>query len=73
MITRINESKILTNHISCKRQCNFDIRKCDPTHKLEQWSCECNNLKKHHVFRKDYIWDPITCSCGNGYNTVSIT
>ena len=27
MITRINESKTLTKHISCK--CRFDGRKCD--------------------------------------------
>ena len=29
MITGINESKILTKHISCKCKCKFDGRKCN--------------------------------------------
>ena len=28
--------------------------------------CECKNLRKHHVCKKDYIWNPRTCTCGNG-------
>ena len=33
MITGINESKILTKHISCKCKCRFDGRKCNS----DQW------------------------------------
>ena len=29
MITGINESKTLTQHISCERKYNFDRRKCN--------------------------------------------
>ena len=29
MITRINESKTLTKHISCGYKCSFDGSKCD--------------------------------------------
>ena len=29
MITRINESKALTKHISCECKCRFDGRKCN--------------------------------------------
>ena len=29
MITRINESKTLTKHISCEYQSKFDGRKCN--------------------------------------------
>ena len=29
MITGINETKILTKHISCACKCKFDVRKCD--------------------------------------------
>ena len=29
MIAGINESKILTKHISCKCECKFDGRKCN--------------------------------------------
>ena len=28
MITRINETKTLTKHISCRGKCKFDGRKC---------------------------------------------
>ena len=68
MITEIYESKTLTKHISCKCKCKFDGRKCN----LKQnwyngkyrWGCE--NLEKHRVCEKDYIWNPATCSCENG-------
>ena len=30
MITRINESKILTKHILYECKCKFDGRKCNP-------------------------------------------
>ena len=33
MIVGINESKILTKHISCECKCRFDGRKCN----LDQW------------------------------------
>ena len=35
MITEINESKILTKHISCECKCNFDGIKCNST---ENWN-----------------------------------
>ena len=31
--------------------------------------CEC---KKRHVCGKDYVWNPSTCSCGNGKYLASI-
>ena len=46
MITGINESKTLTNHISCECKCRFDGRKCNS----DQWwnnnkcRCECKNV-----------------------------
>ena len=30
MIAGINEPKLLTEHISCKWECKFDGRKCNP-------------------------------------------
>ena len=24
------------------------------------------NVKKHHIYEKEYIWNPATCSCKNG-------
>ena len=46
MITGINKSKTLANHISCKCKCKFDERKCN----LGKWwnkvkrACECKNV-----------------------------
>ena len=64
MITRINESKILTKHISCECKCKFDGR----NYNSDQWWnngkcwCEC---KKHHICEKDYVWNYATCNCEN--------
>ena len=27
--------------------------------------CECKNHNEHHICKKDYIWNPIICSCEN--------
>ena len=71
MIKRINKSKTLTKHISCKCKCRFDGRKCNS----DQWGnnnkcrCECKN---RHVCEKGYIWNPSTCICENGKYLASI-
>ena len=51
MISRINESKSLTKHISCKCKCKFDCRKCNWTQKLnnDKCRCKCKNLKEHNT------------------------
>ena len=74
LITGINQSKILTKFISCRCECKFDGKKCDPNQKWnndECW-CECKNLEKHHVCKKDYIWNPTTSSYENGKYLASI-
>ena len=68
MITGINESKTLTNDISCECKCKFDGRKC---HSDQWWDndkcwCEC---KKHHICD---VWNPSTGSCENGKYLASI-
>ena len=71
MITGINESKTLTEHISCKCKSNFDGRNCNS----DQWWnndkcwCEC---KKPHVCEKDYVWNTATCNCENWKYSASI-
>ena len=58
IITGINESKIITMHISCEFKCKFDGRKCNSNQKWNNdkcW-CECKNTKKLLVSAKDYIW-----------------
>ena len=54
----------------------FDGRKCNPNQKRNNDKCrninECKNLKKHCLCKKDFIWNPATCSCKNGKYLASI-
>ena len=65
MITRTNESKPLTKHISCKSKCRFDGKKCNSDQWWNNDQCRCD-CKKSHVCEKDYVWKPATCNCENG-------
>ena len=71
MIAGINESKILTKHISCDCKCKFNGTKCTSNQKWNngKFRCWC---KKHHICEKDYIWNIAACSCKNGKYLVSI-
>ena len=56
MITWINESKMLTECISCQCKFKFHDRKCNSNQKCN-WDkcwCECKDLKEHRVCIKDY-------------------
>ena len=68
LITRINEWKTLTQHISYQCKCKFHGKKCICNQKWynNKSQYECKNLRKHNVWRKDYIWKTNTCSCENG-------
>ena len=74
MITGINESKTLTKHISCECECKLDGRKCNSNQKWNNSKCKhaCKNPKEHNACKKDYIWNPATCSCENGKYVGSI-
>ena len=40
----------------------------------QKWNndkCRCQ-CRKHHIYEKDYIWNPATCSCKNRNYLVSI-
>ena len=47
MISGINESNILTTHISCKCKCKFDKRKCysDQERHNDICQCECKKIR----------------------------
>ena len=66
MITGINESKMLTKHISCECKCKFDGRKCNSDQKWNNDKCR-SKCKKHKI----YIWNLSACSCKNGKYSVS--
>ena len=72
IITGINESKILTKHVSCKCGCKFHSRKRNSNQKWNNDTCRCER-KKRHICEKDYIWNPAASSCENGKYLASIT
>ena len=45
MITRINNSKILTKYVSCKYKCEFDSRKCNSNQTWNNDKCRCGYKK----------------------------
>ena len=71
MITEINESKILTKHISCKCNCRFDARNCNSNQWWNNDKCRCE-CKKCHVCEKGYVWNPAKFNCENGKYLASI-
>ena len=66
IITRINESEILTKHISCECECKFDSRKCNSNQKWNNDKCRCESKKstEYHLCEKNiylqfcymYLW-----------------
>ena len=54
MITRINESKTLTKHMSYECKCKFDGRKYNSNQKWNNNKCRCEYkcLKEHHMCGK---------------------
>ena len=54
--------------------CKFDGIKCNSNQKWNsnKCQCQCKNPKEYHVCKKDYIWNPATCSCKNGKHLASI-
>ena len=62
-----DKSKTLTKHISYKCKCKFDGTKYNLNQKFnnDNSQYECKNLRKHHVYERDYIWNPSTCMCEN--------
>ena len=71
IITRINESKTLTEHISFECKCKFNGRKCNSDQWWNNRKCRCE-CKKRHICEKDCVWIPATYSCANGKYLASI-
>ena len=71
MITGINESNTSTKHISCECKCKLDGTKCNSNQWWNKDKCRCE-YKKHHLFEKEYVWNPATGNCENGKYLASI-
>ena len=65
MVTRMNDSKILTKDISCECKCRFHGKICNSEQRLNNNKCWCE-CKKHQVCEKDYMWNHATCTFENG-------
>ena len=65
---------VVTKHVSCKCECNFDNKKCYSNQKWnnDKCLCECKNPKEHRLCEKTYIWNPATCNSKNGKYVGSI-
>ena len=52
----------------------MDSIQCNSNQKWNNDKCWCGytNPKEHNVCRKDYIWNPATCSCENAKYSGSI-
>ena len=66
IITRTNESKILTKHISCQCKC-----KCNSDQWCNKDKCWCR-CKKLIVCERDYAQNPTAYNCENGKYLISI-
>ena len=71
MITVINELKALIRHVSCECKYKFDKRKFNSNQWWNNDRCQYE-CKKHHIYKKDYIWNPSTCICENEKYLASI-
>ena len=68
MITKVNESKSLIKHVSCKCKSKFDSKKYNSNQKWnnDKFQCECKNPREGHAWQKSYTWVVATCTCENG-------
>ena len=65
MITVMNELKTLTKHALCECKCKLDGTKCNSNQRWNNDKCRCE-CKKHHIYEKEYVWNPSTCISENG-------
>ena len=71
MITDKNKWKVYQK-ILCECKCKLDGRKCNWNQKWNNSRCWCK-CKKHHIYEKNYIWNPATYICKNSKHLASIT
>ena len=67
MITGINELKKLTKYISPECKCKFNWTKCNSNQWWKSGKCWCE-CKKHHIYEKNYVWNPRACISENGFS-----
>ena len=66
MLARINETRKITRHESCKCICRFTKAVCNNKQEWNENKCKCackEDLMDKLVCDKGYIWNPSTCTC----------
>ena len=66
MLARINETRKITWHKSCKCICRFTKAVCNNKQEWNENKCKCackEDLIDKLVCDKGYIWNPSTCTC----------
>ena len=66
MLTRINETRKITWHESCKCICRFTKAVCNNKQEWNENKCKCackEDLIDKLVCDEGYIWNPSTCTC----------
>ena len=66
MLARINETRKITWHESCKCICRFTKAVCNNKQEWNENKCKCackEDLIDKLVCDKGYIWNPSTCTC----------
>ena len=64
MITNKDETKAMTEHISCACKCKFNNATCNSNQQWNKKTCSCE-CKNYHKCEKDYSWNPSKCICEN--------
>ena len=74
VITGINESKTITEHIICKCECKFDSKNITRIKNGITINVGVSvKIQKNIICaKKNHIWNPATCSCKNGKYVESI-
>ena len=65
LMSRINETRHIEWHETCKFKCRLDASVCN---KKQHWNedkckCECKELIDKDVYDKGPMWNPINCEC----------
>ena len=66
MLARINETRIIKWHETCKCVCRFTNAVCNEIQEWNENKCKCackEDLIDKLVCDKGYIWNPSTCTC----------
>ena len=72
MITNKNDTKTMTEHISCDCKWNLNSTICKSNQKLDNKTCQCE-CKKYCTCKKGYGWNPSTFIFENSKYSKSIT